>query len=156
MDTRDLRRGNLILTSKDKDGKRFLRAIVEEIKANAVVVRGERVVRIEDCEGIRLTEEWLNILGLKAVYSGGYEVPNTGFDCLLRLDFDSAKAEAHLFVTVINGNEGSEDVVVSETFQFVHQLQNICRDLTGEDLKVNGTEIINSSDSLSFNPEWAK
>lgn len=63
MNTKDLREGNLILTSKDAGGAKFLRSIVKEIHTGYVIVEGDRKVRIEDCAGLPLTEELVLKLG---------------------------------------------------------------------------------------------
>lgn len=114
MKIEDLRRGNLILTSKDKGGKIFLRAIVEEIKKDSVVVMGDRVVRIEDCEGIPLDEDWLLKFGFEK------SIPMFSF-------YD----KGHIRIDVKDGF-GFHGVPIKT----VHHLQNLYHSLMCEELKV--------------------
>lgn len=115
MKAEDLRRGNLILTSKDAGGKKFLRSIVQEITATYVIVDGDRKVMLEDCEGISLSEEWL----LKC----GFERENNRWEMYID--------EFHV---VFNGQIFLEGTGID--IKYVHQLQNLYYVLTGEELKI--------------------
>lgn len=135
MEAEDLRRGNLILTAKDKGGKKFLRSIVQEIKKDSVVVDGDRVVLITDCEGISITEEWLKQFGFQ---------------------WETDKRKSHLGIRIIDedswlhfyfNESGSMELTQLSNHSFlsqfdfpalkhIHQLQNLYYALTGEELKI--------------------
>lgn len=123
METKDLRRGNLILTSKDKGGQPFLRSIVKEIKVNSVIVEGDREVRIEDCAGIPIDEQWLAKFGFLQTTVGWY--------------INSPKINSSLYLRYESGNWW---IVYFKSFlQYVHQLQNLFHALTGEELTIKST-----------------
>lgn len=117
MNTTDLRRGNLILTSKDAGGNKFLRSIVEEIKSDSIVVDGERAVMIADCAGIPLTEEWLLKFGFEKSSDGKF-YKDSRFTIYQR----------GVYFGLIGGSLSWNE------FKYVHQLQNLYYVLTGEDL----------------------
>lgn len=59
IDPTELRPGCIILTSKERGEKIFLRGIVAGTQPDRVILRSDRSVLLADCQGIELNENWI-------------------------------------------------------------------------------------------------
>ncbi len=118
IDIREVRIGNLVLyTNKIIE--------IEGIKKNGLF-KGIFSHDFDDCNGIPITIEYLNKFNFKNDSLGFFYNPKLG-SVFLQEPYVNSK---HYLVKT---NEGSKLTSV----YFVHQLQNIYYDLTGEQLTLN-------------------
>lgn len=116
MKANELRIGNLVKNNESRYGDKIL--VIESIGDNDTVNVFFREYPINALEGIQLTEEWLF---------------KFGFECVFTYD------DYHYYLESIDlGLDRSYQpfgiVEYKVEFKYVHQLQNLCFALTGEEL----------------------
>lgn len=116
----ELRRGNLILTSEKTGQKPYLRSIVKEIRENGVIVDGDRLCKAEDISGIEITEEWLIKFGFEYIEGAGM---NSNIYKKNAFCIDDRYILKYSYI-------GTKSLL------YVHHIQNLFLDLTGEQLKI--------------------
>jgi hypothetical protein len=121
MDAKELRIGNWVL---DDTGISF------EVNAHGILnyylteKKQWYLTENKQWSGIPLTEEWLLKFGFKHDYEEYYEIENQEHEFRIAKTIDG-------FILAI----GSE-YHVGQKFEHVHQLQNLCFALTGEELTI--------------------
>lgn len=132
IDPIELRKGNLILTSKEEDQQPFLRSVIVEILSDKVVVDGGRSVLFKDCAPLPLTVALLKGCKFELSDLGDYWECKKGDFILLQPKINIIPNLEMPFVFVIKSSiEGS--VTLNET----HHLQNLYYDLKKKQLKWN-------------------
>lgn len=113
MNPRELRIGNII---KIKDSE----IIVSGINERGISPRGIDFIDARNFEGVPLTEEWLTKFSFR-LFCGSYEKEDVKI-------FDLADGGFIL--------EDRSGASIGKPFRYVHQLQNLYFEITGEELTI--------------------
>ena len=122
MKKNELRIGNLVYQVSEW-GEKLSETKLTEWNEGIWYRIGECLAYLEDYQPIPLTEEWLIKFGFKHSARMIWDIPNTEYS--FSLD--------RFCLWDYTGDEG---YLISTDLNYVHQLQNICFALTGEELKI--------------------